>query len=333
MAGSRAGGSLAFAAIGTLSGLGLVRAWSDEMGTDPGCVEIRRSAPFLSVAIVMGGLVLFGSAGATQEQPTRVRNGEPPSTIWSWTGALYFLGGVETSLGSASASVDSGVTRESGEEEEIASGDVSQWSWGLSLYSGPLESGFYFRPTGGYLSQEISIRDFEDDIPITTEAEARYIGARCSDADTGETVDCRAPNVYDLTVQSFYGGAQGGYDHVWAWRWLRYFLGVGASVNLAEYRLLDVSFAGTRLEAQDFAFLRSWGAQATAGLAFPDVGIVVRVIGLAQWHIGFEYDEPIEFMGPVDYDNTQNIYYRPRMFVRDASLQLLDARLAVAYLF
>jgi hypothetical protein len=274
--------------------------------------------------------VWLGSSSAWSQAVT---DDEEPASLLSWPGVVALLGGIEATVGGGTASVSSSVTQSGREDQEIASGAASKRSWGISLYSGPIQTGWVLRPTAGFLAQEIAISDFEADLPKTYDDQSWNIDATCSDPVSGAGLDCAAPNVYDLSMRTAYVGAQGGYDAVWGTGWVRPFVGSSINVDAVEYRTVRVSFGDRTEDSDGFALFRSVGGEVTAGAAFPDVRVVVRFVGSFQAYLRFEYDEPLEFRGPVQHDPVQDIFLRPRMFVESASLSVLDAKVAVAYLF
>ncbi|MFC1611931.1 hypothetical protein ACFL6C_13295 [Myxococcota bacterium] len=260
---------------------------------------------------------------------------ESPPWLWDrpWETALRILGGVEISGNLGTAGVTSGVTDEEDVSYDVASGSARQLGWGISLYWAPESTGFFLRPTFGYLSQEIDIADFRADLPLENVPDSYEIAGRCQSVDSGEVIDCDAPNTYALHMQSLFVGVRGGYALVIDASGYSIIAFLGGGANLLEYRSIDAQVASFESDADGWAPFRSVGAEGSVGMHYPDIHLSVRLIVGYDYYFGFSYAEPLNFLGPVVFDPDVGQNRRPVVRVKDARLDAWTLRLATAFVF
>ena len=247
--------------------------------------------------------------------------------------ALKALGGVEVSLLLGITEVSSKGVNDDGDAYEVASGGAKQSGYRIAFYGAPTQTGFFVSPTGGFLSQDISISDFRRDMPSTDIAGRDELDVLCSDPDTGDTIDCHAPNTYNLQMRSAYGGARTGYDFVVGTSYFQLFSSVNLALNLLEYRWMDAQISDTVFTDESSAFLQSGALGATIGMAFPKAHFSLRAMADYEVYREFEYGKAIPFEGLVQYDSTTHRYEREVVYLESASLKSWTFQVALAGLF
>lgn len=259
---------------------------------------------------------------------------EPPERYLSLDGAMYLLGGVEVTAGFGQAGASSRVQNEAGERFIIASGNEPENSFSVSLYGGPTSTGWKLAPTGGWFTREVSIQDFAADLPGGERMRgALDVPGVCRDVATGEMISCQSSNVYDLSLKSYYGGLMGGYEVVVGNSRMQLLGGLYASANLIERRTTQVVLGEETVTDVSWKPLRSFGLQSTAGLKFPRWHTVFRLGFDYARFARFEFGQPLEFRGPVVYDESRQMYVRSRYSVEDTALGVLGLKFSAAYVF
>lgn len=258
----------------------------------------------------------------------------PPERYLSWEGLFYLLGGFEVTAGFGQAGVSSRVQNEEGERFIIASGNEPETSFSVSLYGGPASTGWKLAPTGGWFTREVSIQDFAADLP----GGARMVGATdvpgvCRDVSSGDMISCQSSNLYDLSLKSYYGGLMGGYEVVVGNSRMQLLAGLYASANLIERRTTQVVLGEERVTDVSWKPFRSFGLQSTAGVKFPRWHTVFRIGFDYARFARFEFGRPLEFRGPVVYDEERQMYVRPRYSVENTALGVLGLKFSAAYVF
>lgn len=266
--------------------------------------------------------------------PWHIKWDAEPLDLKTWQGWAGLLGGVELSGSIGSATVTSGIRRESGEREIVAGGNGSQSGFEISLFPRPRKTGFALSPTGGFLSQSVSIADFMSDVPTNGQpSEGEDIGASCSNPDTGEARPCQTRNVYDLTLASGYLGAQGSANLVVVVDDAEWFATTWASVGAIEYRSVAAKvYQGTN-ESSGWRLFRSFGAGFDVGWIDPKSHLGLRGGIDHRRFLRFEYDKPLEFRSGAQWDPDRQIHLRPRVFVDDASISIWTFKVAAAFVF
>lgn len=229
------------------------------------------------------------------------------------------LGGVEVTGLYGAARVTSRARTDWGAKQEIAAGDARQTGYRVATYAAPRASGFYLVPSFGYLDQRIAIADFRQALPQAS-SPGEEIGAVCSDPTTYASLDCLAPNVYGLRMQSGFGGARAGGHLVGSNGSLELFASAELAVNLLEYRNVRARVGSYRARGDSWAFLESGSAGGGVGLRVPSIHLGLHLTGEYQLYRRFRYAEPLEFKGFVEYNADKQAYERPRTWVRAASL-------------
>jgi len=257
----------------------------------------------------------------------------PTYETFSWKWWLSFIGGIEVGYYLGQSDVVSGIRDEADQRTTVASGAVPLQGWRVSVLSVPSKTGWILAPTAGFLSQSLFIRDFVADIPQETPPGATDIGASCADPDTGATQDCDGPNTYDLDFLSGYAGVFGGYGARLRIYGLELFAQLTAGVNAVEWRRFDATFDGRRLRDQRFVGFRSFNAAGSIGFVIPGWHIGVRAAVIGERYLRFDFARPLEFRGPVVFDEDRDKYVRPRTFVSDTRFTSLSGQINLAIVF
>ncbi len=259
---------------------------------------------------------------------------DAPEKKLSWAGLAYLLGGVELTAGFGQAGVSSRVLDENGDRFLIASGNEPETSFSVSLYGGPSSTGWRFGPTGGWFTREIAIQDFAAQLPGGDPMRGVVdVPGECRDPDSGESISCQAPNVYDLALQSFYAGAMGGYEVLVGNSRFQLMGGLYGTINALEFRRTRITVADESVDGKAWKVIRSGGVQATAGVRLPRLHSAFRVTFDYQRFARFDFAQPLEFRGPVVYDEDRQMYIRPRYQVEDTALGVLGLKFSAALVF
>ena len=264
----------------------------------------------------------------------QVQRASKPESWRSWQGLRQLLGGVEVSLGAGQAGVASRLrTEEGGGRLLVASGTASETNFSVGLFGGPAGTGWRLAPAGGWFTRQVSLGDFAEALPESQPEGALDVPGVCREAESGEEVSCQAPNRYELELQSYFLGALAGYELVVGSPRVHLFGGAYASVNALELRRTRVDLGTERIEGRRVRAFRSLGAQLTAGVKLLRFNLATRATLEYQRFGRFKFGEPLEFRGPVLYDEERQVHYRPRYTVEDTSLGVIGLKISLAYLF
>ncbi len=261
-----------------------------------------------------------------------VRAQSPESWV-SWEGLKAFLGGIEVTGGVGLARVTSRIVSENGDRITLANGNAPETSTTIGLFGGPMGTGWRFAPTGGWFTRNAFIRDFSEELPGSQPEDAMDVGAMCSSPDSGESIPCNKPNRYDLSLQSFYAGALAGYELVVGNPRFQVFVGGYGSLNVLERRTATVGLSGAYATGTEWKPLRSFGVQTTSGFKLPRWHSALRVTFDYQRFGRFAFAQPLEFRGPVVYDDGRKVFLRPRYTVEDTALAVVSLKVSAAYIF
>ncbi|HSI04371.1 MAG: hypothetical protein ACAI38_02360 [Myxococcota bacterium] len=242
----------------------------------------------------------------------------PPTSVGD--AIMRSLGGIEVSLLRGGADVASAVRTEEGSELTVASGRARQSGYRISTYSSPGTTGFRLTPNFGFLDQRIDISDFREDLPLTGSGSGTDIGVTCATAETGELIDCNEPNTYALRMRSGFLGARGGLDIVGGRIGYEWFLSADVILNVVEYRYVNARIGRYRTSGGEFAALQSGGVGVGFGVRIPQLHAATRIAFEYMGYRDFDYADPLEFKGPVVFNEEKDVYERPRVFVSGASL-------------
>jgi hypothetical protein len=250
----------------------------------------------------------------------------------------YFgaLGGLEVGAFRGGATVESQTVRASGEHELVGAGSASSEGYRISLFRPPSQTGFFFPPSIGFLSETITISGFREHIPLggaPTGSGAHDIPAVASDPATGLPIDIEAPISYLLRLKSGFLGQGVGLNLVLGGESFQLFGTVAAALNLIELRQADVTIDVNRVEGLKAAFFSSGALSAQIGFAIPDIHLAVRASGEYAYYWSFDYPKPIEFLAHVEYDSTVNAFVRQRSFVTGATLSTINWQISAVALF
>jgi len=202
----------------------------------------------------------------------------------------------------------------------VASGRARQSGYRISTYSSPGSTGFRLTPNFGFLDQRIDISDFREDLPLAGSGSGTDVGVTCSTAATGELIDCNEPNTYALRMRSGFLGARGGLDIVGGRIGYEWFFSADVILNVVEYRYVNARIGRYRASGGDFTALQSGGLGVGFGVRVPQIHAATRIAFEYMGYRDFDYAEPLEFKGPVAFNDEKQVYERPRVFVSGASL-------------
>jgi hypothetical protein len=254
---------------------------------------------------------------------------------------LSALGGLEAALTRGSAGVSSSVATPGGPTQPVASGNARSRGYRFSLYKPPETTGFFFPPSIGFLSQQIDISDFRQNIPFTFVPGSTEIPAVTRDAVTGSTVDANAPVTYQLNLKSGFIGQGVGLNLVIGTEDVQLFSTLRAAVNVFEVRHVDVLIDESHHKGYSVAAFRSINAGAQIGLALPIINLAIRAAIEWSYYAEFKYPEITDetgthspqFRSAVVYNPTKMVNERLHLNVEGASLWTLDGQISLVYLF
>ncbi len=245
----------------------------------------------------------------------------------------YFKGlaGLELSASSGLAQVSTSVKEGAG-TREIASGDATSRSVRVSFWSLPDRTGFVWAPSLGFVSQEIDIADFRQQLPSVTIPQATNIPTVSSDPRTGAMVDPEAPNVYRLSLNTAYLGQRLGYGLVRNRPSTRWVLMLQGILNLVEYRDLRYRFdsfdsgvsADTKDKSGKWVWLQSGGAILTGAIGIKKLHLALRLELKYELFRDFTYPKAVEFRGPVQYNPVSESFERQQLFLDKVSYQTFE---------
>lgn len=256
----------------------------------------------------------------------------PRDSVWSqYLGAL---GGLELARREGFASVTSRARNSSGRVETLGTGDAASEGIRVALYNPPAQTGYFFPPSFGFLSQKITISGFEENIPEVSLPGSNDIPGVISDPNTGGTSDIILdPIGYNLDLKSLYLGQGIGLDLVIGQENVRFFLTGQASLNLLEARHVDIQIYTTRKEGYSFAFAQSVNASGQLGIYFPKLHFALRLLGEFEFYRDFDFPEPVDFLGAARFNSEKLIFERERIFVEGASLVQVNGQVSAIYMF
>ncbi|OGQ91065.1 MAG: hypothetical protein A2289_05215 [Deltaproteobacteria bacterium RIFOXYA12_FULL_58_15] len=244
---------------------------------------------------------------------------------------LKLLGGLEVAAFTGFAEVASSYEDEYGKPVKVAAGSATQQGFRIALYSAPKKTGFFWYPVVGFVWQDVAIGEFRDSWDNYYQPED--IEPICSDPDTGENLDCGAPNVYELSMRSGYAGLRGGWELAVGHSWFVFFASVSLGINLLEFRSLRAVVGTDDATETGFDFVRSGAVGGTVGVSFPKAHLALRLIFEGELYREFEYAHEIPFKGPPAYNSDKQIVERPLRFVQAASLHSFVMQTALAFVF
>ena len=266
---------------------------------------------------------------------------EAPSTLLdgSLAGYLKILGGVEVSGLLGVAKVSSAATLASGEHKEVAHGTSTEHGYRISLYSAPRSTGFFVYPVIGYLNQQIDNVDARSALSRlnTLNPANGDIKIVATDPETGREVDWTAADVYNLQMQSGYGGFRVGTNLVSGTERFETFMSLSLGLNLVEYRKLRAVTVECRTDLpsicsakhQGWDFLKSGAIGGTLGLRVPSWRTSLRLIFDYEVYREFKYSRAINIRGPPVFSPEDNRFYEENVSMRGASLTSFVVQLAL----
>jgi hypothetical protein len=220
--------------------------------------------------------------------------------------ARYFsaLGGVDVGYLMGSAWVSSEASDSFGQRYTIASGEASSRGYRIDLYTIPERSTWFFHPTVGFLSLDIDIHDFRQQIPLVSVPGAQEIEGVGSDPRTGAPVDLTDPNVYRLFLRSFYIGQRLSATLVMGTPKVQLFGTIEGGFNIIEFRYARVQIGRPDNERTGWSFPWFFSGQVSgiAGIAIRPWHMALRIEGHYQAYRAYEFPEALPFEGRIEYD-------------------------------
>lgn len=304
----------------------------------PSSAQASSAMPKIDLDLVLGNSTGRAADEAT-EPPTQplfsfIVDAKPPPQDNMLYRSLHALGGFEGAGFMGEATVTSSITREDGEEIEIANGRARHSGYRFTLYDAPETTGFYWYPVVGFLDQRIDITDFYEDVPQLVATAGTDIDADCTLIEYGEVIPCGTPNTYSLRMQSVVAGLRVGASVVVGNPWFQVIASATAGANLMEWRTIDASLGGMdqgRREGVDF--MQSAAVGSTFGFVFPKLHLALRAMFNYEVYQAFEFDHAIEFMGPTVCDFEIGRCERERAFVDSTSLTSWTMQFAAGVVF
>ena len=266
------------------------------------------------------------SFGLIRTSPVPIRN--------PWYRGLRAFGGIERAWFWGSANVTSGIIDEDGNETEVANGYASREGRRLTLYTAPRKTGFSIYPVLGYLEQTLSIEDFYEEPPqFFGEVIGTDIEAICRNEE-GEFMSCQPPTRYELHMESYHAGFRAGYDLVFGWPSFQFIASCNFGLNVIEHRSINAELTGIdRGTREGVEWLQSSAFGGTLGFHIPKIHLTVRGIFVWEYYLAFQFQDQIEFMGPMVCDNDIGLCQRSRALVDSTHLTSWSAQVALAVVF
>ena len=204
----------------------------------------------------------------------------------------------------------------------------------LTLYTAPRKTGFSIYPVLGYLEQTLSIEDFYEEPPqFFGEVIGTDIEAICRSED-GEYMSCQPPTRYELQMESYHAGFRAGYDLVFGWPSFQFIASCNFGLNVVEHRTINAELTGIdRGTREGFEWLQSSAFGGTLGFHIPKIHLTVRGIFDWEYYRAFQFQDQIEFMGPMVCDNDIGLCQRGRAMVDSTHLTSWSAQVALAVVF
>jgi hypothetical protein len=249
---------------------------------------------------------------------------------------LAALGGVEGAYFTGRATVTSSIKQEDGNYVEVANGKALHQGYRVTLYDAPKTTGFYWYPVVGFLDQSIDITDFYENVPQIGTDIGTDIGADCTLIEDGvpTPIPCGLPNTYRLEMQSIVAGLRMGFSVVAGTPNVQLFFSGTAGSNMMEWRSIAASLGTLKQgKREKFEFIQSAALGSTVGIVFPKLHLSMRAMFNYEVYQSFEFDSPIEFMGPTVCDMTINRCERQRAFVESTSLSSWTMQFAAGVTF
>ena len=250
--------------------------------------------------------------------------------------SLAALGGLEGAYFTGEAKVTSSITQEDGSDVEVANGRAVHQGYRVTLFDAPKATGFYWYPVVGFLDQSIDITDFYENVPQVETTIGTDIEADCTVIENGvlTPVPCGLPNTYRLEIQSIVAGLRMGFSVVAGTPHVQLFFSGTAGSNLMEWRSISASLGGIEQgEREKFEFIQSAALGSTMGIVFPKHHLSMRAMFNYEVYQSFEFDNPIEFMGPTVCDAAIGRCERQRAFVESTSLSSWTMQFAAGVVF
>jgi len=249
---------------------------------------------------------------------------------------LAALGGFEGAYFTGEATVTSSIKQEDGSKVEVANGRALHRGYRITLFDAPETTGFYWYPVIGFLDQSIDITDFYEEVPTIGTSIGTDIDADCTIIEDGVVTEipCGLPNTYNLHMQSIVAGLRMGFSFVAGTPYAQFFFSGTAGSNLMEWRSITAALGGRdQGQREQVEFMQSAAFGSTIGLVFPKLHLSIRGMFNYEVYQSFEFDQPIEFMGPTVCDFSIGRCERQRAFVESTSLSSWTMQFAAGVVF
>ncbi|MBI2378944.1 MAG: hypothetical protein HYV07_33425 [Deltaproteobacteria bacterium] len=239
---------------------------------------------------------------------------------------LAALGGVEVSAFAGLASVSTQINTPTHPNEVVGSGRATSSGYRVSLFRPPDRTGFFFPATLGFLSEEVRIEGFMEELPLANTNGAQTIGARVTDPATGQE-DFEAIN-YNLRLKSGFLTQSVTLNLVIGTDDVQMFATGRVGVNLFEIRHLDVEFFEGSESVTDLRAFLSGSAGAQLGLSVPALHAALRAAFDFEWYNEFEYPNRIDFLASPTFDAERDVFVRERAWAEAVSLIAWNAQVS-----
>lgn len=281
-----------------------------------------------SLSVLFCAVVASAPASA---EPLRLKWSHPEAEPGSLRWFADILTGIEITRFGGWASLSSSVRPDVGPAFRLANANVGYGGFSVSLLDAPRKSGVGLTADFGFFRQTARVVGFNESLP-QSEGSTDISGV-CSFATSGEEFDCNEPNRYDIRLWSAYLGPELFAALVAGNRNVELFALVGAAARVVELRSVAATVGAGSTERVGPALLRSMTSGLTVGFTLPRLHMSARLGLDLEHYFRFRYPEPLEFQGPVDYDQDRDIWLRPRMWVDDASITAVAFSASAGVLF
>ena len=270
-------------------------------------------------------------SGRVQASGTEAASGD----LGSFTqGFLEYLGGVQLKYLYGLATVRSYVEND-GQEEEIANGDAEYTGYELSFRKPFVKTGWSYFMHPRYLSQSITIGDFQESLPVREKEGSQTIPVVVTDYETGLVVDPDDPNTYDIRMSSWGFAATGQYN--WAkecrHRDCRLFGEIALGVGLLEETTVDVKLGNRSEKETEWKWAQSYSLGGAVGMLQPAWNSALQISVSYIYYPNLKLPDDIEFRHKVTYNREKDIFERRRVFIDEVELIIGNVQLTYTYIF
>ncbi|MFQ5559316.1 MAG: HEAT repeat domain-containing protein [Nitrospinota bacterium] len=247
---------------------------------------------------------------------------------------LLQLGGVNIHFSSGKSTVKSFVSRSVFSKSEVASGGADFKGFEIALRRPPVKGGFSFFLTPRYLKQSITIKDFQQDIPVVKSENRQEIPFDVTVFETGEPVDPGDPNTYKIDIGSFGIFMEGAYEFRVplgeASYWL-FNMNIGASI--AEKITTELALGLSNAKESKWEVAKSVRAGVSTGLSLDRLHSTLTIGFQFAHYPDLTLPENLEFRDKLRFNKQKDIFERERLFLDKVQFQTFSAALSYTYSF